>query len=67
LKGTLGLETVSLTTSELPDGSWYVHLCPVDAVGNWGDVVTAGPYLIAPLFADDFESGAASAWSAMVP
>jgi hypothetical protein len=63
---TLGPETGSLTTPELPDGSWYIHLCPVDAVGNWGDVVTAGPYLIAPLFADDFESGTASAWSAMV-
>ena len=30
----------------LADGEWYFHLCVVDAVGNWSDSVSAGPYVI---------------------
>ena len=51
----------SLTTPRLADNAWYVHLCAIDNVGNWGGVVTAGPYLIGALFADGFESGDTSA------
>jgi hypothetical protein len=59
-------DITSLTTPELADGRWYVHLCSVDALGHWGDVVTAGPYVIRPLFSDGFESGSTSAWSTTV-
>jgi CSLREA domain-containing protein len=34
----------SFTTPDLADGIWYVHLCAVDNAGNWGPVVSAGPY-----------------------
>jgi hypothetical protein len=57
----------SLTTARLGDNSWYLHLCATDAVGNWGSVVTAGPYLIGTLFVDGFESGNSSAWSGVEP
>jgi hypothetical protein len=57
----------SLTTPEIGDGVWYVHLCAGDNVGLWGDAVTAGPYLICPLFADGFESGGTAAWSSTFP
>jgi hypothetical protein len=57
----------SLTTADLADNVWYFHICAADNLGNWGAVVTAGPYLIWPLFADDFESGDTLAWSNAVP
>ena len=57
----------SFTTPELADWVWYVHLCASDNLGHWGEVVSAGPYPICPLFWDDFESGDTSAWSAVVP
>jgi hypothetical protein len=30
----------------LPDGTWYAHVCAVDAAGNWGAVAHGGPYAI---------------------
>jgi len=57
----------ALTTFELGDWVWYLHLCAVDNLGQWGAVVSSGPYPICPLFADDYESGDTSAWSVTVP
>jgi len=37
---------VVATSSALADGQWYVHVCAVDAAGNWGGVASAGPFVI---------------------
>jgi len=60
--------TTSLTTEPLPAGSWFFHHCTVDNAGNWSAVSSIGPFVIVPglLFADGFESGDTSAWSATV-
>ena len=38
--------TTSATSSSLAPGSWYFHVCARDNAGNWGAVVTAGPFQI---------------------
>ena len=35
----------SFTSASLGDGMWYAHVCAVDAAGNWGPVLSAGPYI----------------------
>jgi len=57
----------ALTTPELGDWVWYLHVCAADNLGQWGEVVSSGPYPICPLFWDDFEDGTTDAWSAVVP
>ena len=45
---TESVDTAGTTASSvsLADGGWYAHVCGVDAAGNWGPVVSSGPYLI---------------------
>ena len=38
--------TTGLTSPALANGSWYLHLRTVDAVGNWSDAAHHGPYLV---------------------
>lgn len=35
-----------LTSPALANGSWFLHLRTVDAVGNWSDAAHHGPYLV---------------------
>jgi hypothetical protein len=36
----------SMTSTALSDGPWYAHVCAADEAGNWGDVASAGPFII---------------------
>ncbi len=38
-------DAVSLSVP-VPSGDWYVHLCAVDAAGNWGPVANLGPLAV---------------------
>lgn len=42
---SLGAET-DYTSPELDTGSWYAHVRPRDAVGNWGQTMHLGPIVI---------------------
>jgi len=57
----------SLSTPDLGDDAWYVHLCASDNLGTWGEAVSAGPFVVNGLFADGFEDGSASRWSETAP
>jgi hypothetical protein len=37
---------VSAASPPLAQGTWYAHLCAVDAARNWSGVATGGPFLI---------------------
>jgi|CXWL01.1.fsa_nt_gi CSLREA domain-containing protein len=66
---SLGSVTASTaaTSSALADGTWYAHVCAVDAAGNTSPVAMGGPYLVdtsAPTgLAVGSTSHAASTWS----
>ena len=54
----LGVAPLSVTSADLAQGNWYFHLCAKDVAGNWGAVVSAGPFVVnfASLpFQDGFE------------
>jgi hypothetical protein len=36
----------STTSAALDDGTWYFHLCAVDAAGNWSSLANAGPFVV---------------------
>ncbi|MCL4838404.1 MAG: SBBP repeat-containing protein, partial [Thermoanaerobaculia bacterium] len=36
----------SASSAALADGTWYAHVCAVDAAGNEGAVATGGPYVV---------------------
>ncbi len=43
----LAATATGVSSPALSSGSWYFHLCAVDLVGNWSEVATAGPFVVA--------------------
>jgi DNA-binding beta-propeller fold protein YncE len=44
---TLQGGATGVSSSPLANGSYFFHICTVDAVGNWSSAATIGPYTIA--------------------
>jgi len=44
--GILDIIGTTASSQDLGDNSWYVHVCAVDTVGNWGAVTSAGPFVV---------------------